>query len=298
MSEAIKVQELSKHYGSLRALDGVSFTAPRGAIVAVVGPNGAGKTTLFRLLSTLIRPTSGAAQVAGYDIKRDPQRVRQSIGVAFTDTALYARLTVRETLRYFGRLYQMPPRALEGRIDELLQLFQMSGYADRIVDALSRGMRQKVVIARAILHAPDVLLLDEPTTGLDIQASADMIDFIRAYAQDRTILFATHNLTEIELLCDTVLILVEGRVNGAPLHVRGMTSAELQTAIFERLGIWRAPDRAFPNGGSHEAENDLDHLRQGDAGDFPRPPHPDRLRLHPDPDAAADDGALHLLHRQ
>jgi sodium transport system ATP-binding protein len=242
----IEVHELSKHYGALRALDQVSFVAQRGMVVAIVGPNGAGKTTLFRLLSTLIQPTLGTACIQGHDIRRESQTVRQLIGVAFTDTALYARLTVQETLRYFGRLYQMPSRTLEARIVELLRLFHMQSYAHQLVDTLSRGMRQKVVMARAILHSPDVLFLDEPTTGLDIQASADMIDFIRAYAQNRTILFATHSLTEIQLLCDTAIVLHEGRISGTPIPVCDLTTTELQAAIFERIGVQYAPREALP----------------------------------------------------
>ena len=298
MSNAIEVHELSKHYGSLQALDKVSFVIPRDAVVALVGPNGAGKTTLFRLLSTLIQPTAGTADIAGYDICREPQKVRQHIGVAFTDTALYARLTVRETLRYFGRLYQVPPRQLEERIAALLHLFDMEGYADRSIEALSRGMRQKVVIARAILHSPDVLFLDEPTTCLDIQASADMIDFIHTYARGRTILFATHNLTEIELLCDTAMILREGRICGAPIRVRGMPLAQLQPAIFERIGIGPKPDRAHTTGGSHEAEDHLGCLGQGDARNLSRPPHIGGIGVHSDTDAAGDHGVVHVFHRQ
>lgn len=234
----IEVSELSKHYGTVRALDRVSFVAERGNVVALVGPNGAGKTTLFRTLSTLIKPTAGTARVCGHDIRTDPQKVRESLGMTFTDSELYAQLTARETLRYFGRLYQMPPEGLETRIEELLELFGMTGYADRPVEDFSRGMRQKVVIARAILHSPDVLCMDEPTTSLDIQASADMVEFIRTYSEGRTVLLATHNLTEIELLCDVAVVLQDGGLVGEPLAVRGLSAAQLQAAIFERIGAW------------------------------------------------------------
>jgi len=244
-NQAIQVEALSKHYGDLRALDNVSFDVPRGTVIALLGPNGAGKTTLVRMLSTLIAPTSGTAQVEGYDIRRHPRQVRQCLGVAFTDTSLYARLTVRETLRYFGRLYQIAPGTLESRIEELVSLFDMNSYAERPVAQLSRGMQRKVVIARAILHAPPVLIMDEPTTGLDIQASAEMIDFIRTYARaGKTILLVTHNLTEVEMLCDDILILRHGRIAEGPTPVRGLSSSELQATIFRHI-----------NGSQGKAEN-------------------------------------------
>ncbi len=301
MTKAIEVVGLTKRYGSVVALEDVSFCVEAGTVVALVGPNGAGKSTLFRLLSTLIRPTSGTALIQGHDIQLAPQAVRQRIGAVFTDTALYSRLTTVETLRYFGRLYQIPSTALQMRINELLHIFRLREYADRPVETLSRGLRQKLVIARAIMHAPEVLFLDEPTTGLDIQASRDTIDFISSYACGRTILFATHNLTEIELLCDVAIVLDNGHISSAPIPVKALSSGELQKAIFERIGGWhtpRLPGRSERGESEDETADDLGGLRQGDARDIPGPAHPGDLGVHPYHDDATDHRRVHTFHRQ
>jgi len=202
--------------GSVLAVDEVSFKAGPGEILGLLGPNGAGKTTTLRMLATVLTPTSGTAVVAGKDILEDPVGVRRSIGFLSGTTALYARLTPRETLRFFGRLHGMEKDALEERIEALLERLELLEYASTRLERLSTGNQQKVNLARAVLHDPPVLILDEPTTGLDVLAAATLMEFLEdRKSAGRCTLFSTHILSEVERLCDRVAIIYQGSLEAA-----------------------------------------------------------------------------------
>lgn len=197
----------------VKAVDSVGFKAYFGEVYGLLGINGAGKTTLLRILSTMLTPTSGKASVCGYDVKSRPRPVRKNIGFMSTATSLYGRLTAREMVTYFGRLNGMKQNAIKERINELFDLFQMHEFGDRRCDKLSTGMKQKVSIARTVLHDPDVLMLDEPTAGLDVLTSRTIVDFIRdCRKRNKCVIFSTHIMEEVEKLCDRVGVIHEGRL--------------------------------------------------------------------------------------
>lgn len=224
-----------QHTGTVRAVDGVSFRAEAGRVFGLLGPNGAGKTTTMRLLATTITPTSGTATVAGLDIRRDPIGVRRHIGVLTTSIGLYARLTAWENVAYYASLYGMDPAVIRPRIAELFALLEMEDFADRRADNFSTGMKQKVAIARAVVHDPPVMIFDEPTTGLDVMASRTVIEFIRrARDQGKCVMLSTHIMHEVEKLCDTCCIIYQGRVvaSGTPADlIRQTDQADLEDAF-------------------------------------------------------------------
>lgn len=200
----------------------VSFDVRPGEVVGLLGPNGAGKTTTLRMLSTTLRPTSGTARIAGYDVVREPDKVRASLGVLPTDPGLYGRLTAEENLRFFGRLAGLSGAELERRIDRLLKWLGMDEHRKRRTEGFSKGMRQKIALARSILHEPPVLILDEPTAGLDVSAARTIIDFIQeSKAAGRTVLFSSHYLVEAERVCDRIAIIADGRIRatGTPEEI-------------------------------------------------------------------------------
>jgi sodium transport system ATP-binding protein len=202
--------------GKVEALCGLDLDCRAGEIYGMLGPNGAGKTTTLRVLATLLAPTSGTARIDGVDVAADPLEVRRRIGFLSGTTGLYPRLTPRETLAYFGKLHGIEAGELEGRIGALLDRFGMREYADARCESLSTGQRQKVSIARAVLHDPPVLILDEPTTGLDVLASSAMIEFIESRrAAGTCVLFSTHVLSEAERLCDRIGVIFRGRLLAA-----------------------------------------------------------------------------------
>jgi len=214
----IDVRNLKKTFkdrkaGKVEALRGVSFTCHAGEVFGLLGPNGAGKTTALRVLSTAIKPTAGSGAVMGYDVVARARQVRRSVGFLSTTTDLYARLSPREVLTYFGRLYQMSRRRIDARIGELTDTFQMAEFLDRPCDKLSTGMRQRANIARTVMHAPPVMIFDEPTKGLDVLTGRAIVQFIRQCRQEqRTVLFSTHIMTEAQRLCDRIGIIHEGRM--------------------------------------------------------------------------------------
>lgn len=197
------------------AVGGVSIKAEPGKVFGLLGINGAGKTTMLRLLSTVIKPTGGTASVAGYDIVREPEKVRQSIGFLSTTTALYGRLTAVEMLNYYGALYGMEPNELRTRREWALDKFGIGEFKDRLCDKLSTGQKQRVSIARTILHNPPVLFLDEPTAGLDVVTSQTVMEFIEESRSDgKTIVFSTHIMSEAERLCDCISVIHGGVIKG------------------------------------------------------------------------------------
>jgi sodium transport system ATP-binding protein len=202
--------------GRVEALCGLDLDCRPGEIYGMLGPNGAGKTTTLRVLATLLAPTSGTARVDGIDVAADPLEVRRRIGFLSGTTGLYARLTPRETLAYFGRLHGIEAGDLERRVEAMLDRFGMREFADARCESLSTGQKQKVSIARAVLHDPPVLILDEPTTGLDVLASSSMIEFIESRrAAGTCVLFSTHVLSEAERLCDRIGVIFRGRLLAA-----------------------------------------------------------------------------------
>lgn len=218
----IEIEGFTKSFGSHIAVKDVSFDVRPGEVVGLLGPNGAGKTTTLRMLSTTLRPTSGTARIAGYDVVREPDEVRASIGVLPTDPGLYGRLTAEENLRFFGRLAGLSGAELERRIDRLLKWLGMDEHRKRRTEGFSKGMRQKIALARSILHEPPVLILDEPTAGLDVSAARTIIDFIQeSKAAGRTVLFSSHYLVEAERVCDRIAIIADGRIRatGTPEEI-------------------------------------------------------------------------------
>ena len=240
---AIEAKGLEKTFhdperGEVRAVRGLDLECRSGEIYGLLGPNGAGKTTTLRMLAGILVPSGGHATIAGVDATTDPIGVRQKIGFLSGSTGLYPRLTARETLRYFGRLHGMPKAALETRIQELVDTFHLEEFADGRCEALSTGQRQRVSIARAVVHDPEVLILDEPTTGLDIMAASDMIDFIESRrAGGRCVLFSTHILSEAERLCDRIGVVHHGRTLavGTLAELRTETGAEWLGDVFKEL---------------------------------------------------------------
>ena len=209
----IRCEELTKKFGEFVAVDKVSFEVGKGEIFGMLGPNGAGKTTTLRLLSTVLRPTAGTATVAGYDLLKDSRMVRASIGVLPEDTGLYDRLTPKEHLQYYGRLHGMPNDLLSKRSHELLATMGLDERADTKVGAFSKGMKQKVALLRAFIHDPPVLLLDEPTAGLDVMSARSIHESVERFrAKGKAIMISTHNMTEAQKLSNRVAIIDHGRI--------------------------------------------------------------------------------------
>ena len=224
--------------GNVVAVNELSFECRPGTVFGLLGRNGAGKTTTLRMLATILTPTSGTAAVGGYDILREPSKVREKIGFLSGDTKLYDRLTGRETLTYFGRLAGIGDQVLGTRIEELRKQFDLADVLDLRVGKMSTGMKQKISVARVIIHDPSVLILDEPTLGLDVLNARVTFDLIRRWKGDgKTIIFSTHIMTEAERLCDELGIIEKGRLlaQGSPselLRTHGGTDLE---DVFIRL---------------------------------------------------------------
>jgi len=214
----IEVQELRKTFrdkkrGDIHAVDGLSLRAEPGKIYGLLGANGAGKTTLLRMLATLLKPTSGTAIVAGYDVVEEAEKVRANVGFLAASTALYGRLTAREMIAYFGELNGMSSGAIKKRIDELAEQLDMHEFLDRRCDKFSTGMKQKTSIARTLIHDPKVMIFDEPTLGLDVMTSRAIVRFVReCKVQGKTVIYSTHMMNEVEKLCDSVGIIHDGRL--------------------------------------------------------------------------------------
>lgn len=209
----VEARELQKRFRSFHAVKGVSFQCYGGEVFGLLGPNGAGKTTTIRMLTTILRPTSGTATIAGHDVVRNPEAVRAVIGVLPENTGIYGRLTAREVVRYTGRLYGVHPEVLEGRVEAIFEALEMTPHLDRITDTFSKGMKQKVNIARALVHDPPVIFLDEPTSGLDVISARSVREFVDRFKRDgRCVIMSTHVMEEAERLCDRVAIIAGGRV--------------------------------------------------------------------------------------
>lgn len=215
----IHVDRLTKRFadlsraGGFPALDDVSFEVRPGEIFGLLGPNGAGKTTCLRILSTVLKPTSGTARVAGYDVAKHPEEVRARIGFMSNNTGIYDRMTAYEMVAYFGRLYGIPEDILQPRIDHLFERLKMQEIRDVLGSKMSTGMKQKVSIARTIVHDPPVLIFDEPTSGLDVLVARTVVDEIRTLREHgKCIIYSTHIMREVEKLCERIAIIYKGRI--------------------------------------------------------------------------------------
>ena len=244
----VRTHDIAKHFsdskrGLVRAVDGVTIEAHPGQILGLLGANGAGKTTLLRLLSTVIRPTGGSAEVNGFDVVKQPERVRASIGFMSTSTALYGRLKALEMIEYFGRLYGLSGDRLKERIDYVRQKLDLYEFEDRLCDKLSTGQKQRVSIARTILHDPPVLFFDEPTAGLDVLASQGVMEFIEGSRDaGKTVVFCTHIMSEVERLCDQVVVIHDGKIcaSGTVSAIKDQTAQpSLEMAFLSLVGHTR-----------------------------------------------------------
>jgi len=217
VSEAsVEVEGLNKVFPArvpVVALEDLSFIARPGEVFGLLGPNGAGKTTCFRILATIIKPTSGKIRIGGLDLLKEPDEVRKRIGYITGSTNIYDRLTAREMVEYFGRLHGMEDSLIRKRIGEIFSLFEMDAFGDTYCGQLSAGTKQKVSLARALIHDPDILIFDEPTAGLDVIVARTVLDLIRQFTREqKCILFSTHLLLEAETICDRIAIIHKGRI--------------------------------------------------------------------------------------
>ncbi len=224
----------------VRAVDGLSFSCQGGEIFGLLGPNGAGKTTTLRMLATILTPTAGSATIAGFDTRTAPDKVREQIGFLATETGLYDRFTARETIRFFGRINRLSDGAIEKRTDEIFSLLELTALADRRVGTFSTGEKQKLSLARSIIHDPPVLIFDEPTFGLDVMAARAVVESIRLFrGQGRTILISTHIMRVAEKLCDRIGILYGGKMRavGTLEELKdNYHAADLEEVFFTSLG--------------------------------------------------------------
>ena len=240
----IKATELSKRFGEVTAVDNLSFEVAAGEVYGLLGPNGAGKTSTLRMLATLIEPDRGKATVNGFDITKEAEKVRKTVGVVNGGMGLYDRLTGREILHYFGNLYDMDKATINARTAKLDKLLDLGETLDRRAGGFSTGMAQKIVIARAVLHDPPIIFFDEVTSGLDVMARRAVINFVKAYpSEGRAVIYSTHVMSEVEELCDRVGIIYKGKLVAeaqTDALVQETSSSNLEEAFFkiiERSGL-------------------------------------------------------------
>jgi sodium transport system ATP-binding protein len=209
----IVVSDLRKSFGEVKAVNGVSFEARDGEITGLLGPNGAGKTTTLRMLYSLLPPDAGEIRIDGLDPARDAMEIKRTLGVVPDSRGLYSRLTARENIRYYGELHGMARPALDQRIEELTATLDMGDFIDRRTDGFSQGQRVKVAIARAVVHRPQTVLLDEPSNGLDVMSTRALRNYVRGLREaGRCVVLSTHIMQEVAALCDRIVIIAKGEV--------------------------------------------------------------------------------------
>ncbi len=234
----IEVSDLRKAFGAVKAVDGISFSAADGHITGLLGPNGAGKTTTLRMLYTLMKPDGGSVRVDGIDAAADPIAVRRRLGVLPDARGLYKRLSARENIEYFARLQGLDAATRRQRIDTLIAALEMADIAARRTEGFSQGQRVKTAIARALVHDPRNVILDEPTNGLDVMATRAMRAFMRKLRDEgRCVLFSSHIMQEVGALCDRIVVIARGRVvaDAAPDELRARTGADSLEEAFVRI---------------------------------------------------------------
>ena len=256
MSDIVVVEGLVKRYGDVEAVRGISFEIRKGEVFGLLGPNGAGKTTTIHVIATLLRPTAGRVTVAGHDVVKEASRVREKIGIVFQDPSLDTALTAYENMYIHGLLYGLGGEELKKRIRELLEFVELREHANRLVRNFSGGMRRRLEVARALLHRPELLILDEPTIGLDPHTRARIWDYIREVqrAEGMTILLTTHYMDEAEELCDRIAIMDRGRImaEGTAEELKSLIGSDVIIARFDRPACFRDPPikecRELPDG--------------------------------------------------
>lgn len=241
MSEIIKVKNLTKKFGDFVAVDDISFEVEKGEIFAFLGPNGAGKSTTIKMLTTLIKPTSGEIEINGFDPVTDPMRVRQSFGIVFQDPSLDDELTAWENMDFHGALYGKPKRERWQKIDELLAFVDLHDRKDDLVKKFSGGMKRRLEIARGLLHQPDIIFLDEPTLGLDPQTRNSMWDHVKKLNEQEkiTVFFTTHYMEEAERVADRIAIIDHGKISviGTSEQIENQTGTDnLEDAFLKITG--------------------------------------------------------------
>ncbi|MGA2310542.1 MAG: ATP-binding cassette domain-containing protein [Candidatus Bathyarchaeia archaeon] len=262
----IDVKNLTKSFGDFVAVDSISFDVKKGEIFGLLGPNGAGKSTTLRVLSTLARPTKGTATIGGYDIMKDDTEVRKLIGIVSEKMIMYNRLTARENLIFFGSLFNLPKDILNRRIDELLELVQLTQWKNAQVGTFSTGMRQRMNVIRALLNMPQVLFLDEPTLGLDPQSSVEIREFIKKLNRENgtTIIVTTHMMVDADLLCDRIGIMDHAKIvalntstnlkktiSGADTTILKLEIGNLSPDIIEAIQACKCTDAVTQENSTH-----------------------------------------------
>lgn len=233
IATAVRVDRLEKQLGVNKVLRGISFEAGSGEIFGLLGPNGAGKTTTLRVICTLLTPDAGSVEVLGFDTRGAPQEVRRRVGVVTAEIGVYPRLTARENIAYFAELTGVLDGDISKRVDGVIERLDMKSFANQRAESLSSGQKQKVAIARAIVHDPPVLMFDEPTSNLDVLASREIREFmVESKDRGKCVIFSTHVLHDAERLCDRVTIIHQGRVvaSGTTAEVKG-ASHELEDSF-------------------------------------------------------------------
>jgi len=256
----VKIDSLSKSFGHIKALDNLNLEIKKGELLGIIGPNGAGKTTAIRIICCILQPNSGEVTVGGYSIHHDQIRIKSMIGYLPEEPNLYERFKARELLRYFGELYGVPKNQIDVRIDELLELVGMTHRAEDRINTFSKGLRQRIGIARALIHDPEVIILDEPTMGLDPATSRSIRNFIKELKGDKTVILCTHYMDEADLLCDRVAILNQGKIRdmGTPESLKEKIHGDiiLQIRVYEPQKIDQSLLMAFESVESVNLEGD------------------------------------------
>ncbi len=229
----IYVESINKRFGNVIALNNLSFHVAEGELLGIIGPNGAGKTTAIRIICGVLHPDSGRVTVGGYDVEKEPMKVKSMIGYLPEDPNLYERFSARDLLRYFGELYSVPRDLLNKRIDELLELVGMEKRADDPINTFSKGLRQRIGIARALIHDPPVIIFDEPTMGLDPATAISIREFIMDLKGAKTMILCTHYMEEADYLCDRVAVLNEGHILdiGTPQELKSKVKGEFVVKV-------------------------------------------------------------------
>jgi len=225
----INIKSLSKSFGNIKALDDLNLEIKRGELLGIIGPNGAGKTTAIRMACCILKPDSGDIVIDGYSIHQDPIRIKSMIGYLPEEPNLYERFKAKDLLKYFAELYGVPKENIDGRIDELLELVGMTDRSDDRINTFSKGLRQRISGARALIHDPEIIIFDEPTMGLDPATANSIRNFIRNLKGQKTIILCTHYMQEADLLCDRVAILNKGRIMdlGTPEYLKSKVNGDV-----------------------------------------------------------------------